>query len=134
MFKRLQTWFKSSFSYIWLIVLAVYFSVLAGQALYRSYQSEQDNKALQQQLTQTQIEKERWQALLVYYQSDAFREKALRQSLLLKMPDEKVYALPESGIGKKLEEAEVARQKAEDPLVNKPTWQQWLDFLSGERS
>ncbi|HSI20836.1 MAG TPA: septum formation initiator family protein [Verrucomicrobiae bacterium] len=131
MFRRLLTWLQGSFSYIWLVALAVYFSVLAGQAIYRNYQAQQDSKALRAELAQAKQERERLEALVVYYKTDAFREKELRRSLLLRMPDEKVYALPESAIGKKAEEAEVALREQSDPRTSLPTWRQWFDYLLG---
>jgi cell division protein FtsB len=129
MFARIRTWFQSSFSYLWLVALAVYFSVLAGQAIYRNYNAQQESKALQQQLTTAQEEKARLQSLVIYYNTDAFREKELRRALLLKKPDEKVYALPESAVGKQEEEAELARREQEDPRTSLPTWKQWIQYL-----
>jgi hypothetical protein len=131
MWERILTWFQNSFSYLWLVVLAVYISVLAGQAIYRNYNSQQETNALKQQLVDAQQEKERWQALLVYYSTDAYKEKVLRESLLLKRPDEKVYALPESSVGHQAEEAEVAKRQVVDPRVNLPIWRQWIEYLFG---
>lgn len=136
MLQVIRGWFQSSVGYIWLIVLAVYFSILAGQAMYHSYQSQQENNTLKQQLATAQLEEEKWQALLVYYQTDAYKEKVLRESLLLRMPNEQVYALPESSVGKQAEQAELAKQQPPDPRVNLPIWRQWLDYLfgSGQRA
>ncbi len=131
MFQKLRTWLLTSFSYIWLIVLAVYFSILAGQAMYRNYQSQQQTRILEQQLSDAKTEKDRLEGLIVYYNSNEFKEKALRQSLLLKMPDEKVYALPESAVGQQVETAEAVRRQQADPRINVPTWRQWLDYLFG---
>lgn len=131
MWKRLQTWIKSSLSYLWLVGLAVYLSVLAGQAIYRNYLSEQDSRDLERQLAAARLEKERLEALVVYYKTDAFKEKELRRSLLLQMPEEKVYALPESNLSKKAEEVAEEKKRAEDPRTSLPTWRQWLEYLLG---
>jgi len=129
MFRRFFTWLQTTFGYIWLIVLAGYFSVLAGQAMYRNYQSQQDARQLNTQLAEARLEKEKWESLLVYYKTDDFKVKELRRSLLLKLPNEKVYALPESAIGLKAEEAAVVKQKAQDVRLSQPTWRQWLDYV-----
>lgn len=129
MFRRFLAWLQTTFGYIWLILLAGYFSVLAGQSMYRNFLSQQDGKELRTQLDAAKLERERWEALLVYYQTDEFKEKELRRSLLLKLPNEKVYALPESGISHQIEEAAIAKKEKEDVRLNQPTWKQWVDYL-----
>jgi hypothetical protein len=131
LFRRLRTWFQNSFSYIWLVVFAVYISVLAGQAMYRNYTSQKETDALKQQLVDAKLDKERWEALLVYYNTDAYKEKVLRESLLLRKPDEKVYALPESGVSQQAEQVAIARKDAADPRKSLPTWRQWVEYLFG---
>ena len=131
MFKRLLTWFQTSVGYLWLVVLAVYFSVLAGQAMYRNYESQQVSNGLKQELADAQLERDRLSALVVYYTTDSFREKELRRSLLLKMPDEKVYALPESAIGRQVEQEQAVRRQLADPRTSQPTWRQWIEYLLG---
>jgi hypothetical protein len=131
MLRRIFSFAQTSFSYVWLVVLAAYFSVLAGQAIYRNYQSQQITTGLQKELSAAKLEKERLTALVVYYHTDAFKEKELRRSLLLKLPEEKVYALPESAIGQKIEEADIARLKEEERRSSDPNWKQWFDYLFG---
>jgi cell division protein FtsB len=129
MVRKILTWIQSSFGYLWLIALAVYFSVSAGQAMYRNYQAQQEVDKLAQQLESAQLERERLEALVVYYKTDAFREKELRRSLLLKLPEEKVYALPESAASRRVEAEEAVRRQEEDVRTDQPTWQQWIDYL-----
>lgn len=129
MVRRIFSWLQGSFGYVWLVVLAAYFSVLAGQAIYRNYQSQQVSDSLEAELIAAKLEKERLEALVVYYRTDAFKEKELRRTLLLKLPEEKVYALPESGIGLQVEEAEIARREEEERLSSDPNWKQWLNYL-----
>lgn len=131
MFEKLRTWFQGSFSYLWLVVLAVYISILAGQAIYRNYQSQQETNSLKQQLVAAQQERDRWAALLVYYSTDAYKEKVLRESLLLKRPDEKVYALPESSVGQLADAVAAAKRQAPDPRTSLPVWRQWFEYLFG---
>jgi hypothetical protein len=126
--------FQTSLSYIWLIVLAVYFSILAGQATYRNYQAQQEVRELDQQLQEAKLERERLEALVVYYKTDAFREKELRRSLLLKLPEERVYALPESAAIRKVEEEQALRRQEEEQRSSQPTWRQWIDYLRNGRA
>ena len=128
MFARVFSFFKTSFSYIWLVVLAIYFGVLAGQAVLRSYGTEQDTKTLQNQLLTAQQDNERLKALVVYYQTDNYKEKELRSELLLKMPGEKVYALPESSVTQAADDV-VVNPATSTPVESLPDWQQWVQYL-----
>ena len=125
--------FKNSLSYLWLIVVAGYLIVSAGQAMVRNYRSQQQTDTLQQQLSDLQLEQQRLEGLLVYYNTDTYKEQALRQNFLLVMPGERVYALPESGNVRSLE-AE-ALQPVQQPTSAQqkqsiaPDWQQWLNYL-----
>ena len=135
MIPRVITFFRNSFSYLWLVVLAIYLSVLTVQSVLRSYTSDQDTKALQVQLDLKQQEQARLQALVVYYQSDDYKEKELRRALLLKMPNETVYALPESSISVTPAQDVLASDTQEVSKENIPYWRQWIDFLlNGKKS
>lgn len=132
LFRRTILWLKHSVSFLWLFVVAAYLLVMAGNAFYRNYQSQQQTKDLENQLQAATIEKERLQALLVYYQTDSFKEKELRSMLLMKRPDETVYALPESSTVIKVEDA-IAQASAEGLNKKKPStipiWKQWVNYI-----
>jgi hypothetical protein len=119
---------RSFLSIVWLIVLAGYLMVSAGQAVYRSYESQKLTSDLQTQLDKDNQEKERLQALVIYYRTDSFKEKEMRRTLLLKRSNEKVYALPESGLSKTAEE-EATNNQNQSKDITDPTWQQWVDYL-----
>jgi|GEM_PF-6606888 len=125
--------FRNSFSYLWLIAVAGYLSVSAGQAMIRNYQSQQQIANQQKQLASLQLEKQRLEALLVYYKTDSYKEIELRQNFLLVMPGERVYALPESGNVRSLEDealtGDVADTTVRKPQSDEPDWRQWFNYL-----
>ena len=125
---RIFQWVKGSASLLWLVAVAAYLSLMAGRAFYKNYQSQQEVLGLQHQLSQDAAEKERLQALLVYYGTTSYQEVELRSDLLLKLPNEKVYALPESSSGVPSDAVPVAAPSthAETGL---PVWRQWLEYL-----
>jgi len=127
--RRISLWARSTFNVLWLVVLAGYLMVVAAQAVYKTYQDQKDITRLEQKLQSDVQERERLQALLVYYQSDSFKEKELRRVLLLQMPNEKVYALPESSTSRQLEEETVATTDTKQPQAGGPIWRQWLNYL-----
>lgn len=132
-FYRTWLWLRRSFSYVWLMLAAVYLVGSAGRAVFHNYQSQQATKELRDELMRAEKDRDRLQALLVYYMTDNFKEKELRRALLLKMPGEAVYALPESNAAVSIEEDILTnikqgetKQSIEHP---KPNWQLWLDYL-----
>ena len=129
--ERLLLWVRRSFGVLWLVIIAAYFSVLAGQAVYKNYQEQQTLDTLQRQLVAATIQRERLQALLVYYHTDDYRELALRQDLLLQKPGERVYALPESSTTQLSDEDLTVA--ASQIVLNKPSidplWKQWEAYL-----
>jgi cell division protein FtsB len=131
--KRLTSTLRHSFNYLWLIAVAGYLVVSAGQAMLRNYNSQQQISTLQQKLSELNLEKQRLEALLVYYKTDTYKEKALRENLLLVRPEERVYALPESGNVRSLEDEVLQpaeKQVAQRSLENaEPSWRQWIDYL-----
>ena len=126
------SYFRTSSGYLWLAPVAVYLSVSAGQAMLRNYSSQQETTALRTQLQTAKQERERLTSLVVYYQTDNFKEKELRRAMLLVRPNETVYALPESSMVRSLESETVS-----DGVVNTtaspnsalPYWRQWLQYL-----
>lgn len=130
---RLWLGLRRSFNVLWLVLLAGYFSVLTGQSVLRNYHSQQQTGDLKQRLAQDLLEKERLQELLVYYQSDNFKEKELRQSLLLKRPSEHMYALPESSIAQAAENNSLQQAAAKQADLG-PIWHQWVEYLLGNSS
>jgi cell division protein FtsB len=126
---RLLTWLRSSASYLWLIGIAVYLAISAGQAVLRNYQSQQETKRLNAELETRKEEKERLEALVVYYNTDVYREKELRRALLLKKPGERVYALPESAVALELEQQVKKATDSIDPRRALPSWRQWVDYV-----
>jgi len=128
-FRRLFAWIAASSSFLWLAVVAAYLCTAAGRAVYKNYQAQQRIIALQHQLADEQSEKERLQALLVYYTTDDYKVKELRTDMLLKMPNETVYALPESSGATLSEDATPAPTADTTKPSTLPIWRQWAEYL-----
>jgi cell division protein FtsB len=94
-----------------MLPIAAYLSFAASQSVITNYQVQQETKELREQLANANLEKQKLEALIVYYKTDAFKEKELRRALLLARSDEKVYALPESFNAKNLEEMASDKQE-----------------------
>ena len=121
-----------------MVFLAGYLAVNVGQSIIKTYHVRQETLTLKTQLEEMKLEKQRLEALLSYYQSDVYKEKELRRSLLLKKPNEKVYALPESSEPKSLMEgidsgSGLVRGENKDSEEKDsefvPNWKKWANYL-----
>lgn len=128
MINRLLLWLRNSVSYLWLVVVAVYLSVLTSQAVIRNYQSQQDIKQQEQELAVLVEQRDQLRSLIVYYNTDSYKEKELRRDLLLKGKGEKVYALPESSYAQAAATPAPVDKKA--VVRSLPIWQQWVQYLA----
>jgi cell division protein FtsB len=117
---------------LWLLVAIGYLGVITVRSITASYQSRQYIASLEGRLVALQQERARLESLLVYYQSDSFKEKELRRTLLVRRSEEKVYALPESSAGKAARAQVVTQQSAGDSRLTLPVWQQWVQYLQGK--
>ena len=114
---------------IWILVLlvgAVYAGITLYQSIYFNYKTDQQIKDLKAQMRQLDNDKEKLEALIVYYKTDTFQELEARKKLGLKMPGEKVVKV-------EVEKTEQQKPKSDiaAPKDQKPNWQIWLDFLKG---
>ena len=129
---RFINWLKQSLSVLWLLILAAYLGVVAGQAMYHNYQDQQQTIELKKQLLAAQAEKQHLQGLLVYYQTQSYQDKVLRSAFMLRQPNEQVYALPESDNAVSEDQDVIpatAASSTKSSSVNEPIWQQWNDYL-----
>ncbi len=118
-------------AYVAFVIIATYLGYSAGQAALRNYNSQEEILQLQQQLAAVQLERSRLESLVVYYRTDAFKEKELRRALLLVRPGETVYALPESSKVAQLDvdTRVVGTVVAKPTAVPTPNWRLWADEL-----
>lgn len=137
---RFFIWLRSSFGYLWLVLVAGYLAVNVGQSIIKTYHVKQETASLKQQLADMKLEKQRLEALLVYYQSDVYKEKELRRSMLLKKPNEKVYALPEYSDSVSLMDGVAGSsdlvsgsgvKEVDSAQEEKSNWKKWVEYLFG---
>lgn len=121
------------------VVILVAFLIAAGwvwgslQVMQRNYalQKEVDNK--KRQLRLVELQKDSLQLQNRYYATDEYKELALRDSLGLVMPGEKVLILPENSEAAKAAD-KAAQTRTSDvarPQEQTSNLEQWLNFLFG---
>lgn len=131
MYTKLTALVRAYGSYAVFTFFAVYLGYSASQAAVRNYSSQQEIGKLQQQLEVAKQERTRLESLVVYYRTDAYKEKELRRALLLVRPGEAVYALPESSKVAELDiDARAAgTEQGKSSAVVKPNWKLWVEEL-----
>lgn len=127
--KKLKLRSQEYFSWLWILILLIYISSSAVHSLVNNYQSEKEIASIKSQIKDLKLEKARLEALIAYYNTDAYKEKELRQRLLLKRPEEYVIAFPEDGEEKTGDGSSESKKQVSEPV--RPNWQKWLDYFRG---
>lgn len=91
-------------------------------------QKEVDTKARELQLTELQVQSLAFEQR--YYQTDEYKELAVRERLGLSDPGEKVLVLPPNTIT----DSDSRQMDARTRLSSPSNLQQWVDFLFGGNS
>ena len=120
------------------LVIAVALFIAASWAwgsigvIQRNYNLQSEIAAKQRQLTLVELETETLKFQQKYYQSDEYKELAVRQRLGLVFPGEKVLILPpNTEAAKKLDNPTSSIIRTRPQPSNT---QQWVDFLLGRQS
>ena len=121
------------------IVIAVAFLIVAGwvwgslQVMQRNYNLQKEVDFKQRQLELTQLQKDSLNLQKKYYESDEYRELALRDSMGLVMPNEKLLILPPNTEAAKLadQKASAGTSATAGSQTQAGNLEQWLNFLFG---
>lgn len=115
--QRGNTWAK----YFWLaIVLYMIFSV--GRLAYKNYQLNTEEAKLKSDIASLENDLQNLKNQIVYYQSDSYKDKMIRQKLNMQKPGETVVVIPP---------APGATEIAEKPKENLNNPQKWLRYFFG---
>ncbi len=120
------------------VVIAAAFLIAASwvwgslEVMQRNYALQKEVDLKQRQLQLTELQRDSLELQKKYYQTDEYKELAVRDTLGLVKPGEKLLILPDNSAEAKAADAPVAQvvrvQEAE------PNLQQWLNFLFGGNS
>ncbi len=109
---------------LWTIItigLIGYTVFILIKGVYRTYQYNQWIGEYATDIDRLEKENERMRNLILYYQTNSFKEVEARQKLGLKAPDEKVVAMPEN----KDQQTQEAKPKSTD-MPNYIKWWRWI--------
>lgn len=116
--RRGNTWVR----WFWLVIV-VYMMYTVGRLAYRNYQLNVEEARLRSDVAALQNDIQHLNNQIVYFQSDSYKEKMMRQKLNLQKEGEKVVVIaPEEKIAVEIE-------KKEERKVSNP--QAWWDYFVG---
>jgi len=120
---------KKTWSTVLFIVIIIYLAFILSRSLWQNYNVNREIKTLEQEVLVLEERNQRLKNLVLYYQTDSYKEKEARRKLLMKMPQEKVLALPEVEYSHK--EQEEIEEEAQLDNYQEPNYQLWLKYIFG---
>lgn len=123
--------YKDFLGKLFTYVLIIYIFFIMFRSVWVNWQLNQQINAIKKQIELTKEQNRNLENLIVYYQSDSFKEVEARRKLGLKKPGEKVIAVPAKTYANyKVEsEAEKNRLSVGMGVDNLPNWKAWYQYL-----
>ena len=121
-------------SKIIIFIFVIYTLFLLGKSLFTNYELRQSIQKLNEQIATLEQQKKDLNNLILYYQSDSFKELEARRKLGLKKPDEKVYLVSTATSTPTNFEEEMKEEQekisSKEKILNKTNWSLWWEFFT----
>lgn len=108
---------------ILLVIIVFYSMVSVGKLVYKNYELRKQEEKLRSDIASLENEIQDLKNKIVYYQSDAYKEKMIRAKLNMKKEGEEVVVIAANP------EPEKEDSMPEEPKSNP---QKWVDYFFGE--
>ena len=130
---------KDKFSFISqyiFVILLIYVLIILGRSVYKNYQTNQKIVKMENEIRHLEEEKNYLENIIVYYQSDSFKELEARRKLNLQKPGEKVMAvesqsISESGNLEDIYSKTLQSEEANAVSQSESNFDRWREFLLG---
>lgn len=120
---------KKIWSTVFFVLIVFYLAFILGRSLWQNYNVNQEIMLLEHEVIELREQNQRLKNLVIYYQTDSYKEKEARRKLLKKMPGEKVLALPEFEYNHDEPEEKIEEDKAIQ--YQEPNYKLWLKYIFG---
>jgi len=110
------------------ILLIIYLLFMLYQALALNYSTSQKIKNLKSEISTLEANKNMLEDLIMYYQTDAFKELEARKKLGMRKPDEKVLVVET----KEVTDKPVEPIKAVEETPQASNFSLWMKYFSGK--
>lgn len=134
-----KLWLRNKFpliSQFIFILLVVYVLFILGRSIYKNYQTNKKITNLENEITRLGQENQYLQNIILYYQTDSFKEVEARRKLNMQKPGEKVMAveLQSAPEVEALEDSlqNITQESNQANLVSESNALRWKEFLFGK--
>ena len=117
------------FKGILIYLLAIYIFIILGRAIWANWNLKKEIDQIKQENIALEEKNHNLQNLIVYYQSDSFKELEARDKLGLKAPDEKVVIVPITKISSDDSSGAVPSADQKQNLDHGSNWQAWWAYI-----
>lgn len=114
--------------------LIIYLVIILGRSIYKNYNINQKISELEDEIIALRLDNENIKNLLLYYNTNSFKELEIRRRLGMQKPDEKVAVFEEANLGgEQNNEAAMASSDASTNPKPDPNYLKWVHYLSGQK-
>ncbi len=112
--------------------LIVYVVFILGRSIWDNFQLKRQIDSNKNQISDLQNENKNLENLIVYYQSDSFKEMEARSKLGLKKPGETAVSVPTKKYSNFQTETEAEKKNIAPPTVDQTVsnWRSWWEYFS----
>lgn len=120
------------FGHLLSILLIGYIVFLLSRVIWYNWNLNEQEKLVKIEIQKTELEQKNLENLIVYYQSQSFKDIEARQKLGLKKPDEKAVSVPQKKYENFEKELQVEKQSmfVEKVVDKMPNWKLWWEYFT----
>ena len=111
------------------VALLLLFLWMVGRSAWQNHTTQLKISELETKITTMQSDNERLEQLLLYYQTESFKELEARRKLGLKKPDEQAIPVPTLIPHISEDQPGVAQTAAPSPFADQPIWRRWVRLV-----
>lgn len=114
--------------------LIIYLVIILGRSIYKNYSINQKISGLEDEIIALRLDNENIKNLLLYYNTDSFKELEIRRRLGMQKPDEKVAVFEEAKLGgENNSEEAMALSSTSTTQKTEPNYLKWIHYLAGKK-
>lgn len=126
--KENKIWANSS--RILMYALVVYIFIILGRAIYVNWTLKKQIDQIKLEISSITQKNNNFENLILYYQSNSFKELEAREKLGLQKPGEKVVLVPIKKYNDNLSQVEdEVKSLSEKPVTKMPNWRAWWMYI-----
>lgn len=124
--------FKELFNKLFIYALIIYVFIILGRSVWANWQLKKQMDTIRTEISALQDQNKNLENLILYYQSDSFKEVEARAKLGLKKPGETAVAVPTKKYDNYQAEIEAEKQNIAPKSNNDatPNWEAWWGYFT----